>query len=349
MVASTDEKENAMPASHMTHWERVTAAVAGQDVDRVPVSLWHHFPETDLDPVRLAEACVHWQQAHDFDLVKFMPAGTYSVEDWGAASAYLGVPNGTRTVIRHGVTNAEAWRRLARLSPHHGRLGQELKALSLAAVALRDEVPLLQTVFSPLTTAFKLAGERVFADLRQHPDLFEAGLAIIAETTLGFARACLQAGAHGLFFATQCASYRLLSDAEHRRFGVYYDRLVLDGVRDEAKFTLLHLHGSDVMFDQVPEYRADMVNWHDRRSELDLAGAMNRFDGLLVGGLNEATTLPKGPVEAIKDEVRNAVAQTGGRRLMIAPGCVVPIATPEAHYRAVIDAVQEMAGYEMAD
>jgi uroporphyrinogen decarboxylase len=47
--------------------------------------------------------------------------------------------------------------------------------------------------------------------------------------------------------------------------------------------------------------------------------------------------------------VRNAVAQTGGRRLMIAPGCVVPIATPEAHYRAVIDAVQEMAGYEMAD
>jgi len=42
--------------------------------------------------------------------------------------------------------------------------------------------------------------------------------------------------------------------------------------------------------------------------------------------------------------VRNAIAQTGGRRLMIAPGCVVPIATPEAHYRAVIDAVNEMPG-----
>jgi uroporphyrinogen decarboxylase len=328
----------------MTHWERVTAAVAGQAVDRVPVSLWRHFPEIDLDPIRLAEACVHWQQTHDFDLVKFMPAGTYGVEDWGATSAYLGVPNGTRTVIRHGVTAAEQWPRLARLEPHHGRLGQELKSLSLAAVALKDAVPILQTVFSPLTTALKLAGDRVFADLRRHPDLFEAGLAIIAEATLGFARASLQSGAHGLFFATQCASYRLLSEAEHRRFGVYYDRIVLDGVREEAKFTLLHLHGNDVMFDQVPEYKADMVNWHDRRSDLDLRGALGKLDGLLVGGVNEATTLPNGPIEAIKDEVRNAIAQTGGRRLMIAPGCVVPIATPEAHYRAVIDAVKETAG-----
>ena len=46
----------------MTHWERVTAAVAGQAVDRVPVSLWRHFPEIDLDPARLAEACVGWQR-----------------------------------------------------------------------------------------------------------------------------------------------------------------------------------------------------------------------------------------------------------------------------------------------
>ncbi len=184
----------------------------------------------------------------------------------------------------------------------------------------------------------------MFADLRRHPDLFEAGLAIIAEATLGFARACLRVGADGLFFASQCASYRLLSDAEHRRFGVAYDRLVLDGVAGELKFTLLHLHGNDVMFEQVPDYKVNMLNWHDRRSDIGLADGMQRFEGLLVGGINEATTLPQGPIDAIRAEVRDAIAQTGGRRLMIAPGCVVPIATPEAHYRAVIGTVKEMAG-----
>jgi uroporphyrinogen decarboxylase len=97
------------------------------------------------------------------------------------------------------------------------------------------------------------------------------------------------------------------------------------------------------MFDQVLDYPVNMLNWHDRRSELDLAGATQRFGGLLAGGLNEAATLPHGPIEAIQREVRDAIAQTNGRRLMIAPGCVVPIATPDAHYRAVIDTVSEMS------
>jgi len=330
------------PQSAMTHWERVRAAVAGEAVDHPPVSLWRHFPETDLDPVKLAAASVQWQRTYDFDLVKFMPSGTYGVEDWGATSAFLGSPIGARSVIRPGVTSAEAWPRLAHLLPTKGRLGQEVAALGLAAEALNGTVPILQTVFSPLTTAFKLAGDRVFADLRRHPDLFEAGLAIIADATLAFARACLRAGAHGLFFSTQCDSFRVLNEAEYRRFGVPYDRRVLDGVAGESSFTMLHLHGDDVMFDLMLDYPANMVNWHDRRSELDLAGAMGRFDGLLVGGLDEETTLPHGPVQAIRAEVRNAIAQTNGRRLMIAPGCVVPIATPDSHYRAVIDAANEM-------
>ena len=332
-----------MPAAKMTHWERLTASIAGQVVDRTPASLWRHFPEIDLDPARLAKAVVHWQQTYDFDLVKFMPAGTYGVEDWGATSAYLGAPTGTRTVTKYGVTAAEQWPRLARLSPQAGRLGQEVKALSLAAAALKGEVPILQTVFGPLTTAFKLAGDRVFADLRRWPDLFEAGLAIIAETTLAFARACLQSGAHGLFFSTQCGSFRMLNEAEHLRFGVPYDRFILDGVGGNATFTMLHLHGYDMMFDQLLDYPANMMNWHDRRSDLNLAGAKQRFGGLLVGGLNEQATLPHGPIEAIKGEVYDAVAQTNGRRLMIAPGCVIPVATPDAHYRAVIDAVSEMS------
>jgi uroporphyrinogen decarboxylase len=330
-----------MPTPKMTHWERLLAAIAGQAVDRVPVSLWRHFPEIDQDPVRLAEAVVNWQRTYDFDLVKFMPSGTAGVEDWGAVSAYLASPDGTRAVVKPGLTTAEEWPRLARLVPTAGRLGQEVKAVSLAAEALRGEVPLLQTVFNPLTTAFKLAGDRAFADLRRHPDLFEAGLVIITETAIAYARACLEAGADGLFYSTQCASFRLLNEAEHLRFGARYDRLFLAGIAGRSKFTMLHLHGHDVMFDQVLDYPANIVNWHDRSSDLDLAGAMSRFSGLLAGGLNQEVTLAKGPIDAIKGEVREAIAQTQGRRLLIAPGCVVPIATPDSHYRAVIDAVGE--------
>jgi hypothetical protein len=35
--------------------------------------------------------------------------------------------------------------------------------------------------------------------------------------------------------------------------------------------------------------------------------------------------------------VRDAVAQTGGRRLVIGPGCVVAVAAPPQNIRAVIE------------
>lgn len=330
-----------MQLPEMTHWERIEHAIAGREVDRVPLSLWRHWPESDQDPAALAAATVRWQRAHDFDLVKFMPTGTYGIEDWGATTIYKPTTYGTRTVTHFGVTSVEAWPKLARLDPAQGYLGKQIEALRLAAVELSGTVPILQTVFSPLTTAFKLAGDRVFADLRCHADLFEAGLRTIAETTLAFARASIEAGAHGLFFSSQCSTFRLLTEAEYRRFGEPYDRMVLDGIRSDARFNMLHIHGSDIMFDLMAGYPVQMLNWHDRRVRPNLEEASRRFDGLLVGGLDEANTLANGPVEAIGAEVRQAIAETGGRRLMIAPGCVLNIATPDSHIRAVIEALAD--------
>jgi uroporphyrinogen decarboxylase len=39
----------------------------------------------------------------------------------------------------------------------------------------------------------------------------------------------------------------------------------------------------------------------------------------------------------VRAQVRDAIAQTGGRRLIVGPGCVVAIAAPEQNIRAVID------------
>jgi hypothetical protein len=143
----------------MDHWARIEAAVAGRVVDRVPVALWKHFPHDDQDAGKLAARTLEWQRAWDFDLVKFMPSGTYGVEDWGARTVFDGAANGARVVAEPGVKRAEDWPRLARLDPARGVLGAQNAALALAAKELKGSVPILQTVFSPLTTARKLRGE----------------------------------------------------------------------------------------------------------------------------------------------------------------------------------------------
>ena len=323
----------------MTHWERVRAAMRGQETDRAPISLWRHWPVKDEFPDGLAAATLDWQRTYDWDLIKLMPPGTYGIEDWGARTVFKPNDHGVRTVVQYGVTVLAQWPTLAQLDVGQGYLGNQVAAVELVAEEMRDNVPILQTIFSPLTTAYKLAGDRIFADLRLHPETFKEGLQIIAQTTARFALACIRAGAHGAFFASQCDTYRLLSEAEYREFGEAFDRIVLDAIRPEAEIILAHAHGHDIMFDLIASYPVDAINWHDRLTWPSLAEAQERFTGLVVGGINEWGTLLKGPPEAIRAEIQEAIAQTGGQRYMVGPGCVISTETPPQHIRAAREAV----------
>jgi len=48
--------------SQMTHWERIQAALKGEEVDRPPVSLWQHWPVDDETPQGLAAVSLRWQR-----------------------------------------------------------------------------------------------------------------------------------------------------------------------------------------------------------------------------------------------------------------------------------------------
>lgn len=324
----------------MDHWQRLEAALTGGKADRAPVALWRHFPEEDQQPGRLAALSLQWQRRWDFDLVKFMPSGTYGVEDWGAVSAWRNQPNGAREVVRPGIRCVQDWWDLPELDTRCGAYGRQNEALAVTARELGGRVPILQTVFSPLTTARKLAGERLFADLRRAPDALERALGVITNVTVRFAQEAMAAGAHGVFFATQLGSHRLLTQDEYRQFGRTYDLQVLNALRGRTRFDMLHVHGVDLMFDSFADYPVQMLNWHDRLTEPTLAEAARGFPGLLAGGLDEGETLVDASTEAVEAQVREALAQTGGRRLVIAPGCVLRIDTPDDNIKAVLRAAR---------
>jgi uroporphyrinogen decarboxylase len=130
---------------------------------------------------------------------------------------------------------------------------------------------------------------------------------------------------------------------ENARFDLPRMRRMLDAVAGRSALTLLHVHGRDIYFDQAAGLPVHAMNWHDRLTEPRLADAHRRFAGALVGGLGESRTLLKGPPEAVTAEVREALTQTGGLGIIIGPGCVLPLATPDAHLAAVLAAVKSAA------
>lgn len=324
----------------MDHWKRIERALSGSPGPEPLVALWRHFPQDDHCADRLAARTLEWQDRWDFDLVKFMPSGTYGVEDWGAVSAYRDAPNGAREVVRTAIERPDDWQRLPVLDTQCGAYGRQNRALQAVARSLRGRVPILQTVFSPLTTARKLAGERVFADMRRAPDALERGLRLITEVTVRFTQHALACGAHGVFFATQVASHRMLTEQEHDRFGRAFDLQVLDAVRGKSRVNMLHVHGVDTMFETLADYPVEMLNWHDRLTAPSIAQARTRFPGILAGGLNEGGCVARGDVGEIGRQVRDAIEAGPPGRLMIAPGCVLHTATADASIEAVLRAAR---------
>jgi uroporphyrinogen decarboxylase len=315
---------------------RVAAALRREAVDRVPLSLWRHFHRQDRSPEALAAATLGLARDYDLDLVKLTPSGLYAVEDWaGDAIVYPGTDHEAPALRRPAVVKPGDWRRLSVLQPSSGALGRELRAIRLVADGLQDGAPLLMTVFSPLTLAYKLAGDAVLEHLRECARELHAGLETLTATTALFVLAALQAGASGFFFATQLACRGRLSRQEYEEFGVRYDLAVLEAaVAAQAGMLILHLHGREVFFDLADRYPIHAVSWHNWETPPSLAAARQMCGRTFVTGLDREL-LGQGPVAAIQDQVRQALVQTEGRGLILAPSCVLPSGAPAAHLQAI--------------
>ncbi len=319
--------------------QRIQAALQGEAVDRVPLSLWRHYFCQDRTASGLAEVTLALAREYDLDLVKLTPCGLYAVEDWaGECISFPETEHEPPFLHVAAVTDPSAWRRLPIQEPMQGALGRELEAIHLVAAELRGETPFMMTIFSPLTLAFKLAGQAVIEHLRRHPADLHAGLEILTETTLRFTRAALAAGTDGLFFATQLASHCWLTPSEYEEFGQRYDLEVLNAVAGRSAITVLHLHGQEVFFDLANRYPIHAVSWHNQETSPSLTQAPHRTGRAFLTGLDR-NLLEHGPITAIQAQVHQAIGQTEGRGLILAPSCVIPTRAPTMHLQGVREAV----------
>jgi uroporphyrinogen decarboxylase len=319
----------------MNKRERLEAAIAGQSVDRIPVALWRHFPGDDQDPHDLAAATIAFQQRWDFDFVKVTPASSFQIKDWGVKDEWQGNTEGTRYYTYRPIQRASDWRSLTALDARSGALGEQLRCLKMIVEALPD-VPVIQTVFSPLAQMKNLAGERLLIDLRQNTADVKAALEVIARATQAFVREIASTGAAGIFYAVQHATSNLLSAAEFNEFGREYDLRILEATKDYW-LNVMHIHGDHIYFDAVADYPLQVWNWHDRETGPSLKDGLARIKGAACGGITRDSVMLCGRPEAVREQVQDAIAQTNGRRYIIGTGCVTMIPTPEVNIRTAIE------------
>lgn len=320
--------------NEMTRTERVMAAVAGDEVDRVPVCFWHHF-RPHGSGLKMAEATYRFfQTSFDLDIVKIMPDLPYPFP-------------------RKSIRASADWRTVEHINVERSRFFRQ-RAVSIQS--LRDTVgydtPIVMTVFSPLCEMLHIADskERFLRHLEEDPAAVHEALATIAENLRAHLQDCIDAGADGIFFALQGCTSSIMTPEQYREVGRPYDLLALQGCRD-AWLNILHIHGdNDLFFDDVVDYPVQVLSWSDRLAGPSLRDARARTSKCLMGGWHEFGALSNGPVEAIREEALDALRQTSGRKFILANGCSVPDDTDERWLHAARQIVDELryadwAGY----
>ncbi|MBW1774315.1 MAG: uroporphyrinogen decarboxylase, partial [Deltaproteobacteria bacterium] len=205
----------------MNHWDRIEAVIAGEKADRLPVSVWRHRPTLDQTTDDLVAEMIAEQQRFDWDFMKVMSNRLHCVEDWGSEIEWPSTPEFEASVSRYVVERPEDWTHLEVLDPLKGALGREVAVIRQLVAKMGKEIPIMATLYSPLTIAFKLADESgnvVFDHMEKHFDSIVEGLKVISESTRRLASAYMDAGAHGIFYAIQMAGHPRFSKGLYDRF-----------------------------------------------------------------------------------------------------------------------------------
>ncbi len=324
-------------SSHRARLERV---ISGETPDRVPISLWRHFPVDDQSPGNLASATLDFQKSFDFDFVKVTPASSFCLKDWGVQDEWRGATEGTRDYVSRVIQYPEDWHTLPVLDPYSGNLAAQIECLRMITSELGAEVPVIQTIFNPLSQAKNLVGgEKLLHHMRSNPQALAAGLKTIAKSTQRFMDVARETGIAGFFYAVQHAQLHLLSPEEYLEFGRIYDWELLSSA-DDMWLNVLHLHGSNIMFKDVIDYPVSVINWHDRDTAPTLTDGLVEFRSVVCGGLRREHTMVLGSPTEVTAEALDAIDSTGGKRFILGTGCVVPITAPRANLLAARQSVE---------
>jgi uroporphyrinogen decarboxylase len=327
----------------MTRRERVWAALAGQPVDRPPVSFWGHFYHRESSARELVDATLEFQREYDWDWIKLNPRKHYHVEPWGVSYRYSGTPGEKPVLESCPVRNPGDWAKIGVKPPAEGALGEQIEAVRLLRAALPADVPILETVFTPLAVLGEMVREpaELRDALRTHPALVRTALEAVTATWEGYIPRLLEAGADGIFFATvDWASEDLMTAGDYRTWARATDLRALAAAA-QARFNVLHVCKRRNHLLALADYPVAAFSWAATDpTNPALAAALGRLNGAVMGGIGQDAALQAASPDVVLEEYRTACEQTGGRRWLAAPGCSIPPGTPAANLRAVREAVE---------
>ncbi len=285
----------------MNRTERLRTVIAGEQPDRIPVSVWFHFGSEHLPPETVAQLHAAYYRAYGWDFLKVM--FDYRLTMAEAADG-------------HSQPDLEI---LFAETDWQAPFARQRDCLRLLARELGDEVPILETIYSPWMYLVRHVGRDQTQILLDNPALTGAILDRLVAETCRHIDAVKQLGIFGVYFATVAGQ----SHPDSPAFALQApgDRAVLERASGLARF--LHLHGRHTRLDGVSDYPREVIHCEDRDpTNPTLKDLRNQGNVAIMGGLDHADI--SGMSQAlIQSQIADSLESAGRAGFLLAPGCSV--------------------------
>lgn len=309
--------------------QRFEAVLAGEVADRPLVSAWRHYRDDEHPGGGLARRTSQFARRWDVDWIKINPRATYYAEVWG--NRYRFGDYEVRDIPRQISVRVESVADL-------GEIGVVVDSPILAEqIALSHEVreevpdvPVVQTLFSPLSTLIQLSGLSYYPgkpvvgqsgrlSLRElftaDPALTHAALRSITETYIAYLSRLRDAGIDGVFYAvTGTAHPQITSREGFAEFSAPYDREILEAA---AMPVIVHSCGEHSDAQRFADWPA-ALSWDQFAAGNPALDAVDT--PVVVGGVDHRAFLD---AELVAEQARAASMLARRRSVLVSPTCSI--------------------------
>lgn len=326
----------------------------GELADRPPISTWRHFVEYENNPKDLAKMMLSFQERYDWDFMKINSRAVYYHEVWGNeydTTKYNGV---VPTLIKKSVNSVEDLDKITVKPGNAEPLEEQLELIRLIKSGMKEDYPVLMTVFTPIGILMNLCGERsigryreshrdksyIFDLIKENPQKVHQALENITETLIDYVGRIMEAGADGLFYAALgIAREGFFTYEEWEEFAKPYDVKILETIKD--KIVLLHTCGVYGNPERFADYPLDAIHWAQSADGCPSIIGCDEWikDKLPMGGIDERVFGTNDP-ERIEKLSKESLEKNKGIPYIFSPDCSVSTSTTHEELVAFRNSVE---------
>jgi [methyl-Co(III) methanol-specific corrinoid protein]:coenzyme M methyltransferase len=335
--------------SEFTLKTRLLAALEGKPVDKVPVcsvtqtgivelmdAVGAPWPEAHTNPELMAKLAIANHQLSGLEAVRVPYCLTVLVEAMGC-EINMGTKNRQPSVTGHPYPKDLEGAAVPADLLQRGRIPVVLEAIKIIREKVGPDVPIIGGMEGPITVASDLVSVKSFMKWSlKKTDLFEQALDLATESAIMYANAMAEVGADIISVADPVASPDLMSPDSFKKFLKARLQKFSSSVNS---VTVLHICGN------VNSILSDMADCgFEGLSVEEKIGSPKKAKGVIgnrarfVGNISSPFTLLPGPIDKIKSEARQALAEGVD---VLAPGCGIAPMTPLENIKAMVAARDE--------